>query len=168
MYEHINKEEPILGIEIGLWEGGNAKRLLDEFPNLTLIGIDPFEGYQDWWGHINHQHMSEREVITMETMKPYIESGRFSFIRKYSDKALEDLEDGKYDFIYIDGDHSYEWAFHDMTNYWEKVKDGGVLCGHDRSLDGVKKALEEFTAIIAKNFTPSELPQVDSWYIIKG
>lgn len=54
-----------------------------------------------------------------------------------------------------------------MTNYWNKVKDGGVLCGHDRSLNGVKMALEEFTATIAKNFAPSEEPQIDSWYILK-
>ena len=167
MYSHIDRENPIVAVEIGIWEAANAKRLLDEFPNLTLIGIDPFEGYQDWHMYIQGSYMSEREKIAMETMKPYIESGRFSLIRKYSDKALEELEDGKYDFIYIDADHSYEWAIHDMTNYWEKVKDGGVLCGHDRNLPGVKKALEEFTAIIAKNFTPSEEPQIESWYITK-
>lgn len=167
MYNHIDRENPIIAVEVGVWEAANAKRLLDEFPNLTLIGVDPFEGYQDWHMYIESSYMSEREKITMETMKPYIESRRFSIIRKYSDKALEDLEDGKYDFIYIDADHSYEWALHDMTNYWNKVKDGGVLCGHDRSLHGVKMALEEFTATIAKNFTPSEEPQTESWYILK-
>ena len=167
MYKHIDKTNPIIGIEVGVWEGANAKRLLDEFPNLTLIGIDPFEGYQDWWGFINKEFMSERERIAMVTLKPYFENERFSLIPKYSDKALEDLEDNKYDFIYVDADHSYKWALHDITNYWNKVKEGGILCGHDRSLDGVRKALQEFTAIIGKEFIVTEEPQEDSWYIIK-
>jgi predicted O-methyltransferase YrrM len=76
---------------------------------------------------------------------------------------LEFIADESFDFIYIDGDHSYKWALHDITNYWAKVKPGGVLCGHDRSLSGVAQALEEF----GKSFTPSEEPQNDSWYILK-
>ena len=167
MYEHLDRDKKLLGVEIGVAEGLNSKRMLDEFENLTLIGIDPFEGYKDWWGYVSAEYMSERETLAKENLKDHIESNRFTLLKKYSDSALEDLEDGKYDFVYVDGDHSYEWALHDMNKYWNKVKDGGILCGHDRSLDGVRKALEEFTATIDKNFTASENPQQDSWYIIK-
>ena len=167
MYENFNKEDFLLGIEVGVWEAQNAKRMLNELPNLVLIGIDPFEGYQDWWAYINQEHMSEKEKITLDTIQPYIKSGRFNLIKKYSDAALLDLEDDKYDFIYIDADHSYEWASHDIKNYWQKVKSGGILCGHDRSLDGVKRALNEFCANNNLSFIETEFPQYDSWFIKK-
>jgi hypothetical protein len=167
LYKKINRDIPIVGIEIGLWEGTNSKRLLDEFPNLSLIGIDPFEEYLDWSEKIDQTRISEKERITRETLAPYIENGRFTLIKKYSDKALEDLEDNKYNFVYIDGDHSYKWVKHDIEKYWEKIKEGGILCGHDRNLDGVKRALKEFSARINKNFIATEQPQQQSWYITK-
>lgn len=167
MYENFKKEDNLLGVEVGVWEGDNAKRMMDELPNLTLIGVDPFEGYQDWHMYIDERNISEREQRAIENMKPYVEAGRFSFLRKYSDKALEDLEDEKFDFVYVDADHSYEWAYHDITNYWSKIKSGGVLCGHDRNLSGVSKALAQFCEEKDIPFTPSESPQTESWYIVK-
>lgn len=167
MYENFKKEDQLLGVEVGVWEGDNAKRMMDELPNLILIGIDPFEGYQDWHMYIDKENISERERNAMNNMQPYIDSGRFSFINKYSDAALKDLEDEKFDFIYIDADHSYAWAYHDITNYWNKVKSGGVLCGHDRNLIGVSRALAQFCREKNLSFTPTESPQIESWYIIK-
>ena len=43
MYENFKKEDRLLGVEVGVWEGDNAKRMMDEPPNLILIGTDPLE-----------------------------------------------------------------------------------------------------------------------------
>jgi len=161
MYHLLPTDRPIQGIEIGLWEGYNAVVLLKQFPNLHLTGIDPFDGYDDWWGHISADFMHAREAVTMQALKPFAD--RFTFIKRYSDAALELLPDEGFDFVYIDGDHSHKWASHDINEYWKKVKSGGVLCGHDRSLTGVAQALAEF----GHQFTPTEQPQGDSWYIVK-
>ena len=161
MYALLPTDRPIQGIEIGLWEGVNAVRLLTKFPNLHLTGLDPFEGYDDWHGHIPADSMHQREGITMRALEPFAD--RFTHIKRYSDAALELLPDGAFDFVYIDGDHSHKWASHDITNYWTKVKSGGILCGHDRSLSGVAQALVDF----GHEFTPTEEPQGDSWYIVK-
>jgi predicted O-methyltransferase YrrM len=135
--------------------------MLNHLPNLHLTAIDPFEGYEDWGGYVSSEILQGREVTALRALESFSE--RFTFIKRYSDAALELLPDEAFDFVYVDGDHSYKWALHDMTNYWNKVKSGGVLCGHDRSLSGVAQALAEF----GKDFTPSEEPQGDSWYIIK-
>jgi len=44
---------------------------------------------------------------------------------------LQSLPDESYDFVYLDGDHSYEGVKAEIPLYWEKVKRGGVLAGHD-------------------------------------
>lgn len=52
------------------------------------------------------------------------------------------------DFVFIDGDHSYEMVKAELEAWWPKVKVGGVLSGHDydhngRGWPGVHKAVHE-------------------------
>lgn len=48
----------------------------------------------------------------------------------------------KYDYIYLDGDHSYQGALLDIKLFWSRLSDRGVLCFHDihfkKPLKGVK------------------------------
>ena len=44
---------------------------------------------------------------------------------------LDHIEDESYDFIYLDGDHSYKGVKQEMPLFWDKVRPGGVLAGHD-------------------------------------
>jgi predicted O-methyltransferase YrrM len=65
------------------------------------------------------------------------------------DAAKEIVED--LDFVYIDGNHAYDFVKQDINNYWPKLKSGGILGGHDfyngfcREHDGVVKAVSEFS-----------------------
>lgn len=38
---------------------------------------------------------------------------------------------GDFDLIFIDADHRYSYVKQDIENYLPKVRDGGILCGHD-------------------------------------
>jgi hypothetical protein len=79
-----------------------------------------------------------------------------------SNDALEDLKGSQYDFIYLDGLHTYEGVKSDITNYLPLVKKGGVIGGHDytdlhRHLIGVKKAVDEMLG------TPDKVFKDNSW-----
>lgn len=43
------------------------------------------------------------------------------------------------DFVYIDGDHSYEVARRDIEKYYALVKEGGLVGGHDFTYHSTKK-----------------------------
>ena len=45
--------------------------------------------------------------------------------------VITSFPDNYFDFVYIDGDHSYEGSKSDLKNYYPKVKRGGVISGHD-------------------------------------
>jgi predicted O-methyltransferase YrrM len=64
-----------------------------------------------------------------------------------SDEAVEKLGGSKYDFVYIDGLHTYDGVKNDIINYLPLVKDGGVIGGHDYvnsgHLVGVYQAVNE-------------------------
>lgn len=48
-----------------------------------------------------------------------------------SSEVVDMFEDGSIDFIFIDGNHSYEYVLEDLELYYPKVKNGGVITGDD-------------------------------------
>ena len=71
-------------------------------------------------------------------------------IRKFSADAVKDFEDKSLDWVYIDGNHSYEACLEDLRLWSDKVGDDGLLCGHDfaahsgASSMGVVEAVRDF------------------------
>jgi hypothetical protein len=52
--------------------------------------------------------------------------------------------DNLFDFVYIDGNHAYEFAKEDLDLWWPKVKYGGYFGGHDYNMaDSVGRAVNE-------------------------
>jgi predicted O-methyltransferase YrrM len=87
------------------------------------------------------------------------------WLEKKSSDAVHDLPDD-IDFLYIDGNHQYEYAKEDMNNYYPKVKRGGILAGHDIAnprVRGVAKAFCEFVS--EKRLTPNILGS--DWWVVK-
>jgi predicted O-methyltransferase YrrM len=56
-----------------------------------------------------------------------------------------DMKDGvpEVDFLFVDGDHSYEGARADLMHYGPKIKPGGTLLLHDFQLESIRRAVEE-------------------------
>jgi hypothetical protein len=48
-----------------------------------------------------------------------------------SKDAAAIVADGCFDLVFIDGDHSYESTCEDIALWKNKVRVGGILCGHD-------------------------------------
>jgi Methyltransferase domain len=71
--------------------------------------------------------------------------------RAASADAAAKFADGLFDWIYIDGNHSYEFVKQDLELYWPKLKPGGyIVCDdyHHAGFwdDGVTRAVDEFIA----------------------
>ena len=60
--------------------------------------------------------------------------------------AVKVFKDKLFDVIFLDSDHSYEAVRLDLMSWTPKLKDGGLICGHDckDGWPGVEKALDEF------------------------
>lgn len=55
------------------------------------------------------------------------------------------LDEESFDFIHVDGDHTFEGCMFDLRNSWRKLKRKGILVVHDTLfLPFVKKAMIEF------------------------
>ena len=78
--------------------------------------------------------------------KCYIDSNRLYVHNTSSEQFAANIID-PVDVVYIDGDHSYQGAMNDIEIYFNKLKIGGFLCGHDynsTSWPGVYSAVNDF------------------------
>lgn len=67
--------------------------------------------------------------------------------------------DGHFDFVFIDASHRYEWTKADIRLWYSKIKENGILAGHDYN-DGpegmeVKQAVDE---VVPMSVTRNDIP----------
>lgn len=162
LYELLKDKENVVGLEIGCDVGDTAYFLLDNLPNLTLHSIDPYTDYVDWNGNnLNSRDSMYHSVL--RRMEKF--GGRFILHRTTSDETFQDFSDNQFDFVFIDGLHTYEQLSKDCENYYSKVKTNGIFSGHDfKTIPGVNKAATEFAEKCKKGIL---LTECDVWYWYK-
>lgn len=115
-----------VGAEIGVQEGSYSKVLLQNISGLKLFGVDLWElypGYRDF-----RQYEIEKSY---QTTKENIKGYDCVLIKDWSHKAVEQFEDESLDFVFIDGNHAYEYVVQDIALWSKKVRKGGIVYGHD-------------------------------------
>lgn len=155
----------LTGLELGVWFGYNMGHLLEECSNIKVLhGVDPYLEYQDWNRYIDKDLMTNARNSAKEIIELY--SDRAKLWEYTSLDASGMFSDEELDFIFIDGDHSYERCYEDLNLWYSKVKTGGLFSGHDFSLPGVNRALLQFRT--ERNITGffKVIPN-DVWYWIK-
>lgn len=107
-------------------------------PNLTLYLVDPYRAYDGWHSDYKNEIESIKEIAKTNLL-PFKE--RVRWIYKKSENCASLIP--PLDFIYIDGNHNYEFIRKDIELGMTIVKAGGIVGGHDYRLV-VKRAVDEF------------------------
>jgi predicted O-methyltransferase YrrM len=127
--------------EVGCYAGESTKMFLESNKVNLLYAIDIWEDEMDNFKKIRPNHdFSIVEKTFDESMKEF----NVKKLKMYFSEALESLP--TLDFIYIDANHDYEFVKDDITNGLKKVKDCGIISGHDYNNQnpGVIRAVNEF------------------------
>jgi len=112
-----------LGAEIGVFQGENLEKYCQS--GLTMYGIDSWKSYDDYRTYRDLEDLYE---VTKKRLAPY---PNCTLVRKKSMDALEDIPGRSLDFVYIDGNHKFEYVAQDLVYWTRKVKKGGIVAGHD-------------------------------------
>lgn len=115
------------GAEIGVARGDNAEMLCREIPGLELWCVDPWGVYRgNRRGGSQNKHEANYKQ-TCDRLRTY----NTHIIREASMDAISLFDDESLDFVYLDGNHDYEYVLEDITEWSKKVRKGGIVSGHD-------------------------------------
>lgn len=160
--------------EIGVYEGDYSSIILSALPSCELNLVDLW----DPLGNDFFYSEFEKESLDKSYQKVKERFGNVEnvkIIKGDSKELFNKFEDEYFDWIYIDGDHSYEGVCLDLKNWMPKVKKGGVISGHDFDPDlswevtskfGVNKAISEFFSDLSEIHLTNE-PHYKSWVYFK-
>jgi len=141
--KEIFGDKPIRVIEIGCAAGNNALDILKNLNVSEYVVIDPYETLSCDYDDYTKTRLTKMRKQSRMRLKNYEEN--ITWLYEKSDEALKELE-GTYDYIYIDGNHDYEYVLSDMNNYFSLLSGKYVFGGHDIDQVGVSKAFVEFAA----------------------
>jgi len=171
--DRIAADERVVGVEVGVWKGKNAQRLLTARHNLTLYLVDPWKAAEPGTSFAESgAEMAEYPQDDFDMAKRQVEGIAEQFGRRA--KILEmDSADGakeikrrgvKIDFVFIDSDHSYDGVMGDLDAWLELAIDRGAawIGGHDYANKNgeVKRAVDEVF-----NESTIEIDEDHTWFV---
>lgn len=153
-------------IEVGVYKGYNAKNIMKMLHVKEFYLVDPYKDYSEYQEEVTAWLGKAREYAR-KTLSIFASKRRVRlyFIYEEADQAVDLIKLWKkeqFDFIYIDGNHAEKYVYQDITNYWDLVKKGGILAGHDFNLEGVQRAVVLFAD---KNGLKISNLGVDWWFV---
>lgn len=146
LYSHVVNISPNEShfVEVGTWKGKSAAYMGVEIINsgkkIKFDCIDPFVPVGDEMPEYKITHEDLKNAF-ISNMKPL--EGHYNLITTKSPECTKAYDNQSLDFVFIDGDHSYEAVAQDIKAWLPKIKLGGILAGHDYAIPGVNKACHD-------------------------
>ncbi len=143
------KNKKIIACEIGVFEGKHALNMLKNLNIKKLYLIDPYIRYEEYKDKGRPLKPEKSKTKAHKLLKKYLD--RIVWIEKLSDEALGDIKE-ELDFLYIDGNHRHPYVDNDINNYYAKVRNGGIISGHDycSALPDVIESVNNFSKEIGQ------------------
>lgn len=145
--------------EIGVYRGDFSQLILRREPKKLHL-IDPWKFEEDpayagsFYGGTLGKNQAKMESVYQSVLcrfRSEIRSEVVEVHRSSSAKSSVRFPDSYFDWIYIDGNHQYEFVKADLEMFLPKVKPRGLVAGDDYDTsgwwqDGVTKAVDEAIA----------------------
>jgi predicted O-methyltransferase YrrM len=145
LVDSLNDNSKIL--ELGCFKGKSICSISDIInkKKIKATVIDTFKGTEN---EEAHKGFKENEILT-------------SFKKSISDFKIENtsiiigdtiesscfIDDESIDLLFIDADHSTKAVYEDFKTYFDKVKDTGIISGHDITWESVRIALDKLNIL---------------------
>lgn len=128
-----NAKDGAVFVEIGAWQGKStsfmAVEILNSGKDIEFHTVDTFKG-----STTESQQKQIREGLNpyekfKENLAPVLDS--INVHVGDSVEVAKEFDDNSIDFVFIDGNHLYEYVRADIGAWLPKVKKGGVIAGDD-------------------------------------
>lgn len=156
-YDWIAKELPnnCRLVEAGIADGASAIYLAEAILNLGKK-IDKFY----WVDNFSYGKFDQLSIVYQHLIKSglgeYVE-----IIPTDSIKASKMFNGNSLDFVFLDSSHEYNSTLKEIRAWYEKVKDNGILSGHDMTSEENKGVSRAVTKLLPYQITRKEIDEPD-------
>lgn len=144
-----------IGVEVGTHRGIFARQILSVWQGKLLYCVDPWHNNLEYLPQAKFllDSTGDRRLDFLEASRNLEEFGcRKSLVHETSVNGYKLLISVigtlNLDFVYLDGDHSYEGVKTDLETWWEGIKPGGIIAGHDIICDYAKDKEDDWGRFI--------------------
>lgn len=143
-------------VEIGTYVGGNICRvgqmIKKSKKNIVLIGVDDFGFENISTKALQESHLTKgsssakRKEFYSICENNVIKCGLKKYIQLTVGDSIEvskSFDDESIDLIFLDGAHDEGYVRKELGIWIPKVKNGGIISGHDYPSGGIKRAVEQ-------------------------
>jgi len=124
-----------IGAEVGVWRGKFSRKILDVNKPRELHLIDPWEFQGDFpdrmYGGKVAKSQDDMDKMYDHVRDQFRHNDNVTIHREFSHTALEGFRDDYLDWIYIDGNHYYDYVLRDLELSFRKVGSAGMITGDD-------------------------------------
>lgn len=136
-----------LGAELGVADAPTLLYLLNNNPDLNMIGVDSYDfsygrGDKHSTGFKQYELDAQADLRALVEIKLLPFGDRVKLMCYPTTLAAEYVGDEILDFVFIDADHREAFARADIAAWVPKVKPEGYITGHDWKFPSVKEALD--------------------------
>jgi len=128
-YDLVAAIRPKLVVELGVYNGLSfftfCQSMIEHDIDGVAYGVDCWEGDE----HTDAYDDSIYEDVADHAREYY--RGSTYLLRMFFNEALQHFQEDSVELLHIDGLHTYEAVKEDFTNWYPKVKPGGIVLFHD-------------------------------------
>jgi hypothetical protein len=172
--ERISHHRPVNFLEIGVFCGVTARNTCDFLyeingNNFTYVGIDLFgenknssideiepkfllnQKFSNPLKNIYYNLILRENLNSLKSVQKLLKkyNNNIKLIAGDTNSVLKEIDLKNIDFVFLDGGHSYQTVYNDLTNLYEHMKDKKkvILCddyGSESYISEVEKAVNDF------------------------
>jgi hypothetical protein len=140
--------------EVGVWAGGFSARIVQLRKPSELHLVDPWQFLpslpERMYGGAVASSQAYMDDLLASVVARFAGNPSVKIHRGTSAEVVQQFQDGYFDWVYLDGDHSYDAVLADLRAWLPKVKIGGTIVCDDYTwvdearTQSVKAAIETF------------------------
>ena len=145
----LDENKPLKIVEVGVETGAYLDIYYPQLESITekfyLIDMWQYEGNEDFVDkYSGGNYNNELEKGYDRVKRLYGDNPKVQMCKGSSEDWAEKFEDGFFDYLYLDADHSKKSVLADLKSWYPKVKNGGIIAGHDVYCDQNNAFREHF------------------------
>ena len=170
----VNTKKPKNFLEVGVFHGVTSKNICELLylihkDNFKFTGIDLFSNddlnlkdeyipkvkFSNPLKNIYYKYIVRLDPYSIKSVHKLLKKfkNNINLIKGNSNQVLKEIAVDKFDYVFLDGGHSYNTVKNDLENLIPVINNNGTILCDDYDLSyapGVKKAIDEY--ILNKKF----------------